>query len=102
MATQYPNSGFDIGESIIDVALYGVCAAWLRWGRSRAAAVILLIAAAVALGTTIGAQLKIIQGGKNVVLALIVIWTAVKAVEATFKLHGRFKQEETAAEPQLG
>jgi hypothetical protein len=29
-------------------------------------------------------------------LALIVFWSAVKAVEATFKLRGRFKQEETA------
>src|ERR1700726_1381252 len=29
-------------------------------------------------------------------LALSVFWSAVKAVEATFKLRGRFKQEETA------
>jgi hypothetical protein len=51
---------------------------------------------------TIAAQLKIIEGGKNIVLALIVFWSAAKAVEATFKLRGRFKQEETVAEPQLG
>jgi hypothetical protein len=96
MATQYPSSGFDTGETVIDVSIYTVCAAWLRWGRSRTAAIILLVAATVAFGTTIAAQLKIIQGGKNIVLALIVFWSAVKAVEATFKLRGRFKQEETA------
>jgi hypothetical protein len=62
LATQYPNSGFDVGETIIDVAIYAVFAAWLRGGRSRTAAVVLLLAATVALGTTIGAQLKIIPG----------------------------------------
>jgi len=102
LATQYPNSGFELGEAMIDVAIYAVGAAWLRWGRSRTAATILLITAIVALGTTIAAQLKIIEGGKNVVVALIVFWTAIKAVEATFKLRGRYKQEASAAEPQLG
>lgn len=102
LATQYPSSGFDVGVTMIDVAIYTVCAAWLRWGRSRAAAILLLIAATVAFGTTIAAQLKIIEGGKNVVVALIVFWTAVKAVEATFKLRGRFKEKASAAEPQFG
>jgi hypothetical protein len=102
LGTQYPNSGFDVGETMIDVAIYAVCAAWLRWGRSRTAAVILLIAATVAFAMTIGAQLKIIEGGKNIWLSLIVFWAAVKAVEATFKLRGRFKQEASTAEPQFG
>jgi hypothetical protein len=30
-------------------------------------------------------------GGNNIILALIVAWAAVRAVEATFKLHGRIK-----------
>jgi hypothetical protein len=102
LVTLYPNSGFDLGEAMIDVAIYAVFAAWLRWGRSRTAAIILLLTATIAVGTTIGAQLKIIQGGKNIWLALIVFWAAVKAVEATFKLRGRFKRDETAAEPQFG
>ncbi|MDT4737074.1 hypothetical protein [Bradyrhizobium sp. WYCCWR 12699] len=103
MGTQYPDVGFDVGETVIDVVLYAVCAAWLRWGRSRVAAVILLIAATTALGATISTQLKIYQGGgKNIVLALIVFWTAIKSVEATFKLRGRFKQAATATEPPLG
>ena len=45
LATQYPTSGFDVGETIIDVAIYAVFAAWLRWGLSRTAAVVLLLAA---------------------------------------------------------
>jgi len=102
LATQYPDLGFDVGETVIEVAIYTAFAAWLRWGRSRTAAVILLLMATVALGTTIGAQLKIIPGGKNIWLALIVLWAAVKAVEATFKLRGRFKRQAAAAEPQFG
>ena len=103
MATQYPDSGFDLGETIADVVLYAGGAAWLRWGRSRIAAMILLLTATVALGTTIATHLKIIQGGgKNVVVALIVVWAAIKGVEATFKLRGRFKQQERATQPQSG
>jgi hypothetical protein len=101
MATQYPDAGFDMGETVITVAIYAIFAAWLRWGRSRTAAVVLLLVARVGLGTTIAAQLNIIQGGKNVVLALIVFWAAVKAVEATFKVRRRFRQDATA-EPQFG
>jgi hypothetical protein len=102
VATQYQDLGFDAGETIIDVTIYGVFAAWLRWGRSRTAAVVLLLASTVALIMTIGAQLKVVQGGKNLVLALIVLWAAVKAVEATFKVHGRYRQNANEIEPQLG
>jgi hypothetical protein len=101
LATQYPDLGFDVGETVIEVTIYTAFATWLRWGRSRTAAVILLLMATVALGTTVGAQLKIIPGGKNIWLALIVLWAAVKAVEATFKLRGRFKRQAAAAEPQF-
>jgi hypothetical protein len=94
LATQYPNSGFDVGVTLIDVAIYTVCAAWLRWGRSRTAAIFLLLAATVALGTTIAAHLKIIEGGKNVAVALTAFWIAVKA---TFKLRGRFNDRGRAA-----
>jgi hypothetical protein len=102
VATQYPDLGFDVAETIIDVAIYGVFAAWLRCGLCRTAAVVLLLAATVALIMTIGAQLKVIQGGKNLWLALIVFWTAIKAVEATFKVHGRYKQGATEIEPRFG
>jgi len=82
------NVGLDL---LIDVPLYVGLAAWLKWGRSRTAAVLLLIVASISVVTTVLGQLKIIDGGRNMVLAGIVSWTAVKAVEATFKLRGRFK-----------
>jgi hypothetical protein len=93
----------DVGlDMLIDVPLYVGLAAWLKWGRSRTAAVLLLIVASISAVTTVLGQLRIIDGGRNMFLAAIVFWTAVKAVEATFKLRGRFKHEETVAEPQLG
>jgi hypothetical protein len=101
MATQYPDTGFDVGDTIITVTIYLIFAAWLRWGRSRIAALVLLLAATVALGTTLAALLKIIPGGRNIWLSLIVFWSGVKAVEATFKLRGRFKQKATTEEPQF-
>jgi hypothetical protein len=100
MATQYPDTGFDVSDTIITVTIYVIFAAWLRWGRSRIAALVLLLAATVALGTTLAALLKIIPGGRNVWLSLIVFWAGVKAVEATFKLRGRFKEKATE-EPQF-
>jgi hypothetical protein len=84
-------------DSLIDVPLYVGLAAWLKWGRSRTAAVLLLIVASIAVVTTVLGQLRIIGGGRNMILAAIVFWTAVKAVEATFKLRGRFKDGENAA-----
>ena len=62
----------------------------LLW-KSRIAAVALLVYALTGAGITLaiqsGAQ---IEGGKNISLALLVLWTAIKTVEATFRLRGRF------------
>ncbi len=69
-----------------DVALYVGLAVWLRYGKSRLAAVALLAQAAVSMGSTIAAQLNLITGGRNVALAAITLYAAAKAVEATFKL----------------
>jgi hypothetical protein len=94
------NVGFDV---LIDVPLYVGLAAWLKWGRSRTAAVLLLIVASIAGVTTVLGQLKIMAGGKNMIIAAIVLWAAIKAVEATFKLRGRFKDESVAVpvEPSM-
>src|SRR5260370_40202486 len=58
LVTQYPASGFGVGETIIDVANYAVFSGLLRWGLSRTAAVVLLIAATVALARTGSTRLK--------------------------------------------
>jgi hypothetical protein len=85
--SQLGNSGFEFSGMIIDVSLYAAMASWLRWGQSRVAAVLLLLMALISLGITTGNKLGITDsGGKNIWLALIAFWAAIKAVEATFKL----------------
>jgi GYF domain 2 len=78
-------------EIFIDVALYVGFAAWLRYGKSRIAAVALLAQAGISMAITIAALLRLTTGGRNLILAAIVFYAAAKASEATFKLHGRFK-----------
>ena len=92
---------FVIGFSILlDAAFYLGGGFFVRRFHSRAAAIVLLllagISAAVTVGNRMGADLG---GGKNVVLALIVFWAAIRAVEATFKLHGRFAGDGEAQRP---
>jgi hypothetical protein len=92
---------FVIGFSILlDAAFYLVGGFFVRRFHSRAAAIVLLllagISAAVTVGNRMGADLG---GGKNVVLALIVLWAAIRAVEATFKLRGRFAGDDEADQP---
>jgi hypothetical protein len=92
------NANSNVGaEVLIDVPLYVGLAAWLKWGLSRTAAVLLLVVASISAVTTVLGQLKIMDGGKNMVLAAIVLWAAIKAVEATFKLRGRFKDDTVSA-----
>ena len=75
----------------LDAAIYAACGFFLRRSNSRVAAVILLILAVVATLVTFtnyaGAALG---GGQNIAVALVVLGAAVRAVEAAFKLHGRY------------
>ena len=91
---------FVLGFSLlIDAALYTVGAFFIRKYNSRAAAVMLLILASVSAGITLanmtGANLG---GGNNLFLAIIIFWAAIRAVEATYKLHGRFSAEIAVGE----
>lgn len=83
---------FAVGFAVLyDAAIFSVGGLFLRRFNSRTAAVVLLFVAVLGLGITLantaGADLG---GGRNVVLALIVLWAAIRALEATYKLHGRF------------
>jgi hypothetical protein len=82
-----------VGSSILVDAIINCGGAFfLRRFNSRAAAVVLLIVALITLGVTIANMLGAKLGaGGNILVAIIVLWAGVRAVEATFKLHNRFK-----------
>ena len=93
-------ASFWVGFSgLIDVVVYVVCGFFLRRASSRVAAVILLLlaggGAAVTFLNRAGANLS---GGTNIFLSLFILWVAIRAVEATFKLHGIFAAETDTKE----
>jgi hypothetical protein len=61
----------------------------VKW-HSRVAAVLLLLISLGQGAVTVLNRLGVTSGGKNIFLAIIMVIVAVRAVEATFKLHGRF------------
>lgn len=85
---------------LLDAALYTICGFFILKKHSRFAAVFSLLLAVGGLFVTFanitGANLG---GGNNIFLALIVAWVAIRAVEATFKLHGKYKENEPANSP---
>ena len=90
-----------IGLSMLfDAVIYAVGGFFLRRSSSRTAAVVLLLLALFGAGVTFanrtGANLG---GGNNIILAIVVLWAGVRAVEVTFKLHGRFAQPGANDQP---
>jgi hypothetical protein len=76
---------------LVDAALYAIGGFFLRRLNSRAAASLLLALALVGAGVTAANELgESVGGSNNILLALILVWVAVRAVDATFKLHGKF------------
>ena len=87
--------GYFISPSlIIDAILYAILAGiLLRW-KSRIAAVLLLLLGSAALVMTVLNKVGVTsEGGNNIFLAVIIFWAAIRSVEATFKLHGKFAAE---------
>ncbi len=81
-----------VGISVLyDAAIYAIGGYFLRRYNSRAAAVVLLILTVLATGVTLANRIgRKLGGGNNIFLAVILLWAAIRAVEATFKLRGRF------------
>ncbi len=76
---------------LVDAAIFAIGGFFLFRFNSRAAAVALLLLALLSAGVTIANKAGAnIGGGNNIILALIILWAGIRAVEATFKLHGRF------------
>jgi hypothetical protein len=69
---------------------YAIFGLILMIWKSRTAAVLLLWFSLGAVLATIGRLDLMLERGANIILVLIVLWAAVRAVEATFKLHGKF------------
>jgi hypothetical protein len=64
---------------------------WLLRRKCRAAAIALALYALANMGITLAINAGVaLEGGKNIALALMIAWTAIKAIEATFRLQGRF------------
>jgi hypothetical protein len=42
-----------------------------------------------------GAISVIADGGANILLAIFMLWTVIKAVEASFKLYGKYARRES-------
>ena len=76
---------------LIDAALYLVLGGALWIWKSRVAAVLLALLASAAIVVTVLNKLGVTaQGGTNIILAVIIAIAAIRAVQATFKLHGEF------------
>jgi hypothetical protein len=84
--------GFLIAPSVlIDAAVLALLGSVLMKWHSRAAAVLLLLVSIGQATVTVLNQMGVTAiGGKNIYLAIIMVIVSVRAVEATFKLHGRF------------
>ena len=85
--------GMAIAPALItDAVIIGVLAGILMKWRSRIAAVLLLLVSGGEFAMTVLNRLGVTaEGGKNIILGVIMVVVAVRAVEATFKLHGRYR-----------
>lgn len=79
-------------SALIDAVVLAVLGLILLKSRSRTAAVLLLLVALGEGAVTVLNRLGVMKGGNNVILAVIMVIVAVRAVEATFKLHGQFSK----------
>ena len=78
-------------EAIIDGVIFAVCAFLLRKFNSRVVAVILLLLSIGGLVVTGINKFGGGTGGRNLFLAVIMIWISVRAIQATFGLK-KFQQ----------
>ena len=84
---------------LFDAGLLVVLSLGLRRLNSRAAAVILLVVAVFECGTTIANRLGMnLGGGNNVILAVIMVFAAYRATQATYRLR-KLSSEAPAGVP---
>jgi len=81
---------------LLDAVLFAGLAFWLQRAQSRVAATLLLGLAAIGIVMTAMNQFGGGQGGRNIVLSVIVLLAGVRAVVATYKLPRLLAQEPPA------
>ena len=75
----------------VDAALIAILAFALRKWQSRLASVLLLVIGIRATAiSTLNIAGVITRGNPHIILSLLVLWAAIRATEATFKLRGKF------------
>jgi hypothetical protein len=84
--------------ALVDAALYAVCGAFIWMTASRLAAVLVLLVAGGAGVLTMLSLLGPVQtsGARHIVLALVTVWIAGRAVQATFDYHRFGKAAKSA------
>lgn len=94
---------FSSWYGLVDAVIYAVGAFFLRRYRSRPAAWILLVYAAMMAFVTAarlsGAAFSADTGGASPIFALVGLWAGIRAVEATTKLQGSLSA--TARHPEI-
>src|SRR5262245_27260633 len=71
---------------LVDAILFATFALWLQRTNSRIAATLLLLLSAIAIVTTAINKFGSGPGGRNIMLSLIILWLALRAAIATYKL----------------
>ena len=78
---------------IFDGALYAVLAGiMLKWNSRIAAVCLLSILCYIGYMTIINRSGWEGEGGMNIIWVIILIWPAIRAVEATFKINGKYDE----------
>jgi hypothetical protein len=86
---------------LFDAAIMAVLAFILLKWHSRTTAVLLLLMSLLALGVTVSNRLGVTaQGGNNIFLAVLMVVVSIRAIQATFALHGRLAHPR-APVPQM-
>ncbi len=82
-------------EIFVEAIIYVLLAGWLLKWKSRAAATFLLLVGVIYFLLIVLAFIDQSGPRVNVILGVVVLWAATKAVEATFKFHGKFANSDT-------
>lgn len=95
-------SFFVVPKMLIDAALFLICALLLMWLKSRTAAIILLVMSLTCVAVIVLMKTGLTSGRVTyIIFTIIILIASAKATEATFKLHGKFKENGKIDNPAI-